>query len=810
MRIPDFSTYSQEQIAEVRQFSGPFEFYERLLKQPASDLKTEIRLKRHKAWIECVLAEYHQRATSRDICQFWSETADQILNQVCTHLAQQYPNPLALFAYGKLGAHELNLSSDIDLVFISDSESPQALSFLRNFQNLVHDSNETGFCFRNDFDLRPGGRMGPLVPTFEQFQDYYGNYGEAWERLAFVRLRPIWGSETIIQNVLKFTNKFTFRKHLDYSLLSDLQSLRQRIHAQYFHRSQEEQIDLKLGVGGIRDLELFVHTLQVVHGGRDLDLRQRGTSDALTLLQQKKILPDNEVQFLQQHYWLLRRWENLVQAQGDQQTHLLKKDFSMSPPFADLKDQMAQCDQLVSGLLGKVNLQSKTVPASEADQFEWLKGLGFQIEDIQEIWSEMMASTALSRQKERDEGYRLRFLYLFVVELSQYPQHLKRSLSLLRDFLKATRAKATFYSLFLTEEKLIEHLARIFSTAPYLASILTSKPELIDSFIYKTQTTISTDDPLLFLDQLSERKLLSELINGTEFISNLDLETLTGRMSETADLVTKELLQSTLQETQVPLQILALGKWGGAELGLRSDLDFIFVTDEEPEEKHLKAARKFFHRLTESHHRGGSLYSIDMRLKPSGKGGLVVTSYSQLLEYLAKEASPWERQAYLRTRFPGASFSREQVLDKCLERSLSVEDLTSLNEIRKGLLKNSISTDTVLDLKYSEGALVDIEFAAQVTCLQKQQKVSPRTTDQLQFLNWKELDELYSFMRLVEQIHQVVVLTSTSAIDFESESFESTASLMYETRSGLEKRLRSALNDSQHLLKRLDPRRAVE
>jgi glutamate-ammonia-ligase adenylyltransferase len=807
VRIPDLSFYSEAELNQVRERCPQFQYYEGIVSRSPQSPKDQLRIHRHIAWMKCVAAEVLQQATTSEVCAFWSETADTILQEVCSRLSQKLDCKLALFAYGKLGSQELNLSSDIDLVLISDAEVPSAPAFLRQLQSEIQEMTDFGFCFRNDFDLRPGGRMGPLIPTCDQFQDYYGNYGEAWERLALVRLRPIWGSEDLIQDVLKFTEKFVFRKHLDYTLLSDLQSLRQRIHSQYFHRSREDQLDLKLGVGGIRDLELFVHTLQVVHGGRDPSLRQRQTQEALRLLCDKEILPESEVNFLQTHYWTLRHWENLVQAKYDQQTHLLLKAQWPEAPFAKLRQQMNDCDQLVSGLLGKVNLQDKSVPASEAEQHQWLSQLGFTVNEVSELWRELMATTALSRQKERDESYRLRFLYLFLTELSRYPQQLGRSLYLLRDFLKATRAKAAFYSLFLAQENLIASLARIFSSSPYLASLLCSRPELIDSYVYRTQEAAKSSEPQILLDQLSERKLLSELVNGTEFINSLDLEQLTVHMTETADRIATDLLDLVARETGCQLDVLALGKWGGSELGLRSDLDFIFVTDDEPDEQHIKAARRFFHRLTESHHRGGSLYSIDLRLRPSGKGGLVVTSYQQLQDYLRVSAEPWERQAYLRSRFLDPKRSADPLHRSCYERPLAHTELQKLNEIRLSLLKNEITTDEGLDLKYSEGGLVDIEFAAQVALLKTKSLSRPRTEDQLHQLGWTELIEHYNFMRLIEQIYQVVVLTSTSFVQFSSDSFESTALLLRENKQDLQKRLRSALDDSQHLLKRLDPRR---
>ena len=245
-------------------------------------------------------------------------------------------------------------------------------------------------------------------------------------------------------------------------------------------------------------------------------------------------------------------------------------------------------------------------------------------------------------------------------------------------------------------------------------------------------------------------------------------------------------------------------------MGLRSDLDFIFVTDEEPGETHLKAARKFFHRLTESHHRGGSLYSIDMRLKPSGKGGLVVTSFSQLLSYLQNNAAAWERQAYLRSRFVGSSLDEKDIQTVCLQRGLSDSDLKELNDIRKALLKNAKDGSQFLDLKYGEGGMVDLELATQAALLCRKQNFSSQTIEQMKELGWDALIPLYEGMRLVEQIHQTVALSSGSILDFHSESFQSVAGLLHETPADLERRLRSALNDSQHLLKRLDPRRAHE
>ncbi len=809
MSLPKLNSYDPQQIQKASEFSSAFRRYWDLLQKKANSFSEELRTERHQAWLESVLAEFYQTASSQEICLHWSKAASQILNRACQSLQKEFPTlNLCLFAYGKLGAEELNLSSDVDLVFICTEEQPQNLLFLRRFQALMEELSAWGFCFRTDFDLRPGGRMGPLVPTSDQFVDYYGNYGEAWERLAFVRLQPIWGDKDLIGTVSQFSQKFSFRKHLDFSLLADLKSLRQRIHSQYQHRTLADQLDLKLGVGGIRDLELFVHALQIVHGGRDTELRHKQTSQALNALTGKKVLSSADGQFLLGHYWLLRRWENLVQAEDDQQTHLLKSDFSLMPPFETLKTSMSRCDQLVSDLLGKVDTGLKTLATELEDQRMWLKELGFSDLALDEVWNEIRETTALSRQKERDENFRLRFLYLFLLELAKFPNSQNRSLFLLRDFLKATRAKATFYSLFLTKENLIPEIARIFSLSPYLANLLCSRPELIDSFIYRSQSSNLNLEPDSLLAALGETKLLSELINGTEFINHLDLGQLIDRTSETADQITFALLKSVQAEMNCEIEILALGKWGGRELGLRSDLDFIFVTSEEPSESQKKAARRFFNRLTGTQQRGGSLYSIDLRLKPTG---LVVSSISQLIQFLSTEAAVWERQAYLKSRFLQNRHSREDLIKACRHRALTTENKRELNHIRQELLKKNSHSKEMIDLKYDSGGLVEMEFAVQTAFLFSKLEPCPTSTlDQMQVLGWTELANCYKFVRQIEQIYQAVVISSSAKIDVKSENFAALAEILGQNESQFEVRLRSALNDSEHLLKRLDPRRGPE
>lgn len=817
VNIKSRQSYSQAQISEMSAFSKAFERYLNLVQQNTPQTLSEIlRLERHEAWISCALATFFGTASTADICHYWSQKCDEILQKACDEAQREIPGlgPIALFAFGKLGSEELNMSSDIDVVFVSQDQSKEALAFSRRFLQLINDNTSYGFCFRVDYDLRPGGKQGPVVPTVDQFEDYYGNYGEAWERLAFVRFRKIWGSQDIQSKAETFSKKFSYRKHLDYTLLSDLQILRKRIHEHYWHRSHSDQLDLKLGVGGIRDLELFVHALQVVHGGKDPSIRSHSTETALSLLEKAQLLPGSDIRFLKSHYWHLRHLENLVQIKEDQQTHILNMHSGILADLEGLRVDFKNCDAVVSTLLGKVSASPTTLPETLEQQKEWLKEIGFSDQVIEQEWQELISATALSRQKERDEQYRKRFLFLFIEALKKYPQKLDRCLSLLKDFLKATRAKATFFSLFLNHENLIEQVANIFASSPYLSRLLCSRPELIDSFIYRSLSIEEPTDLENLLTFLAEKKLMTELISGTEFISDRDLDKLNQRLTQTADQICKSLLLN-LHGSSLELNILCLGKWGGQELGLHSDLDFIFVTAKDPTETDLKLARRFLNRLTETN-KGGSLYPVDLRLRPSGKGGVIVTSAQQLKDYLQNTAEAWERQAYLRSRWLIADSISFDIADVLKNKGLSETDLKELERIRKALLKNQSSE---LDLKYSAGGFVEIEFAIQIELLKNQS--ATRSAHTLEMLTqiaqnnalWraaeKPLREHFIFMRQAEQLHQISSSESGSVLKKNSEGFQSVAELFQTTPEQLETQIITAFSENSEILKRLDPRRSV-
>ena len=780
------SSYTASQITEAVLFSSALKHYINLDYSHGPSLHQL----RNSAWIEAGLATVLNTHSALEVCASWSQTARQILTTCFS--ACFSAESTALFAIGKFGSQELNLSSDVDLLIISREENTEHLKSLRKFQKILSEKTSLGFLFRVDFDLRPGGRSGSLIPTVDQFIDYYGNYGETWERLAFVRLTPIAGNIEIISEIESFAKKFSYRRHLDYTLLDDLKNLRSKIRQHYSPRSNESVWDLKLGVGAIRDVELFVHALQVIHGGKNLQLQVHSTGAAIQSLKVCKILPAKDCDFLETHYWQLRALENFVQAKNDEQTHLLEKTDSL-PTWAQdlirsLEDNFETCNRIVASLLG-------SSAAATSVQLP---------EDISssQIWKEILEIEVLSRNKVRDEQSRIQFLNDFHETLQKQKGNIDKALLHLKEFIKSTRAKASFFALLNRNRELLDELAWLFGHSPYLSQILSSRPELMDSYVYRSQD-LQKNDLSALLEQLVEKRLLGELINGSRYLEDRDVEILQANLTDIADEICLSLLEELKKEFPTDLQILALGKWGGKELGFRSDLDFILVTAEEPTEVDAKLARRFINRLTELR-KGGNIYAIDMRLKPSGKAGPVVISYSQLCDYLKTESELWERQAYLKARWVAAD--NRNISNLLFNKTLSRANLQNLEKIREDLVRFAPNG---WDLKYSEGGLLDIELFAQTYLLTN--SIRPQGTSTLEFLSHAEsissLRNNYIQLRQFEQMFQLVATEGGAKLLINHESFQHLAMAFQMSGDELEKKLNVLFSENLQLLKRLDPRR---
>lgn len=804
LKIPDLADYSPAELTEASAWPA-IERYLRLLQTAQTampDDKTALRLRRHQLWLKCAVATYFDRFSAREVCAYWSQSAQDLIRQAwelsgCEHAG------LGLLALGKLGAEELNLSSDVDLIILRPDHVAPDLKSFREFQSLLSDTTEVGFCLRTDFTLRPGGRNATAIPSIAEFEYHYGYHGEMWERLAYVRMRMLEGPTPLKHEMKVFAQRFSFRKHLDFTVFDDLKALRNKIRAEKFE-TRPGWFHLKVGEGGIREIELFVHALQILHGGRNRKLQTHSTTEALLQLQELKLLPEDECQALLQAYWQLRRMENRMHAFEDQQTYMLELKVGHPALSTQVMDELSALRQRVIAIttsLFGADKGDRALPESLEGQKEWLQQHGFNTTSQQETWPALLSATTHSQASGRDEQARIDFLQGFVVKLSELRLDQDLGLSLLLDFVRAIRAKASFFTLLNRVAEVRDDLALLFSISPYLGNLLASRPELIDEFIYRKQADLSLDFATL-LEELAERRLLSELISASQFLADHDLRKMTLNLTANADTIVLSLLQRMKSEMGCQeIGLVALGKWGGRELGLRSDLDFIFVTKDRPTPDDHRLAKRFLSRITEPH-RGGAIYAIDMRLRPSGQSGPIMVQHIELEHYLKTQAAAWERQAYLRSRpLCDLTFHPAAVASS---PGLSAQDVSELKSIRRQLFKTS-SRDEI-DLKLSFGGLADVEFTAQIALLaRKEFSLDPSTSGMIQYLegidtNWRSIGEkirrAYHQLREIEQLFQLTTSQSGSKIRPKSEEFSRMSLLMKSSTTDLELQIRGILENT--------------
>ena len=811
--LPALETYTEEEWATASAWPAVQRYRYILSRSTDSTLKTDLRLKRHCEWLKCVLATRFDRASAKDICEIWSRASDALILEAWSQSGCEKTG-MALLALGKLGSEELNLSSDVDLIAVRPDGTTPDLRALREFQNLLSETTEFGFCLRVDFTLRPGGRASPAIPTASEFEYHYGYHGEMWERLAFVRMRILAGEETLQKGIRDFARKFSYRKHLDYTLLDELKALRSKIRQEKFE-ARPGIFHLKLGEGGIRELELFVHALQVIHGGRNPTLQTHSTTLALQTIRDLGLLPQDECDQLIRDYWYLRDLENRLHGFEDQQDYTLDLNHPHVALPAGFVEELTRVRNSVITIATSFFTNEATsleFPETIDAQKEWLKECGFSQISCEETWPALLAATALSRRTERDEQARLEFLKGFAGKLAESKLDRDLALSLLLDFVKSIRAKASFFTLLNREPRIRDELALLFSISPYLGSILASRPELIDEFIYRKLAPPSSDLNAL-LEELAERRLLAELISANQFLVDRDLRNLSSNITDNADAICTALLEKLRDDySRSDVRLLPLGKWGGRELGLRSDLDFVFITPGEPSANDHKVAKRFLSRITEPH-RGGSIYSIDMRLRPSGAAGPIMVPAPELRRYLSESAAAWERQAYLRSRLLSdpvfeLGFHPAQVASS---KGLSEEDKDELRMIRSKLFTPSKPGE--LDLKLSPGGLADVEFTAQIALLARGEfSLDPSTSSMVQYLEsldakWKlagpTLRGHYDFLRGIEQLYQLTTSQSGSKLRPKSDEFRRLSLILDRAPADLEADVRSTFDSILEALREL-------
>lgn len=750
-------------------------------------LKRTLRQLRQQVMARMIVRDLNRLADFDEVVKTTSALAEVTIQQAITfytqQLQQQYGVPksaagevqsLIVVGMGKLGGAELNVSSDIDLIFAYEQEGEtdgaQSISnqeyFIKLGKKLISaldDITEDGFVFRVDMRLRPFGSEGALVSCLDALEDYYQNYGREWERYAWIKGRVVAGPDKALTRVLK---PFVFRKYLDFNAYASMRDLKVQIQRDVMQRGLEDNI--KLGRGGIREVEFIAQVFQLIRGGQDTDLQIKPTLQVLQLLAEQRVLPDAVVAQLREGYIYLRNVEHRLMYMDDQQTQDLPKSeesrarlvqMMQLETWADFIAQLnhhraiiqAHFDATFSDAGHQEFLQETAVWMGTIDQqaaIDYLSALGYT--EPAESYQRLHALHASSRYQQLPEQSKFRFDKLMPLVIDQSAKTQLPDIALLRaiNLLESICRRASYLALLTEFPESLQLVIKLCAASPWLAQYLTAHPILLDELL-DTQSLYDAPDFVAMQAELTKK--MRALDGDTEaqmdtmrhyknaavlrFAAQdvgglLALETLSDYLSALAELILQVSLQTiwpTLKfkhQESPQFAIIGYGKLGGKELGYVSDLDIIFLyQDDYPEAAEIYARfaqriNNWFNSLTNA----GLLYETDLQLRPDGNSGLLVSSVQAFEEYQLHKAWVWEHQAISRARFVagdarvGAQFAaiRQQVMLQARDQATLKHEVA---QMREKMRASHPAKPGLFDVKHDQGGIIDVEFMVQYLVL---------------------------------------------------------------------------------------------
>lgn len=704
---------------------------------------------------------------------------------------------LIVLGMGKLGGGELNVSSDIDLIFVypEDGEtqtinaSQQALSNHEFFTRLgkkliqaISEITEDGFSFRVDMALRPNGGSGPLAASFAMVEEYLIVQGREWERYAWVKARALTGNPDDIAALERIVTPFVYRRYLDFGAIEAMRGMHAQIRAEVIRqetRHPERNTNVKLGRGGIREIEFLAQVFQLIRGGRDAELRDRSTRNTLRILAKKQLLSATVVDQLLEAYTFLRDLEHRLQYLDDAQTHTLPTNdadraliagmmgFTDLPALLTALDARRtlvaeQFDAIFAEKIGDKAESSHpenaidpaiynalSTPEGRETIETFLSSLGFA--DAPGAAQRLLSTWQSSRLQSLPEASRNRMVALVsnalpLIAATEDAQ--LATLNRLLDFLEAIARRAAYLALLTEYPHALKRLIGMMHASDWAAKYLTQHPILLDellddrnlkqvpdwpSFAVELQRQLDatpgdTERQMDTLRDMHHAQLMRLLAQDLE--GELTVERLADHLSALADILVGATIGAvwktiaTRHRDEPKFSVIAYGKLGGKELGYASDLDVIFLYDDEDPEasaQYAKLAQRFITWMT-SHTPAGILFDIDIALRPDGASGLLVRSVDSFEKYQLDSAWIWEHQALTRARFCagdaaiGARFEaiREAVLRQARDDMKLKQEVLSM---RQRMHEAHPNRTGLFDLKHDAGGMIDIEFIVQYLIL---------------------------------------------------------------------------------------------
>ena len=688
------------------------------------------------------------------------------------------PQPLLITGMGKLGGRELNVSSDIDLIFVYPEEGQtvgrQAISNHEFFSKLgrrlialIGDLTEEGYVFRVDMRLRPYGDSGSLVMSFTALEEYLVTQGREWERYAWIKARIVSGGDDT--ELMRLVQPFIFRKYLDFGAFESMRNLHAQIRQEVQRRDRLNNI--KLGPGGIREIEFIAQVFQLIRGGQDSALRIRPTLQVLQQLGKNNQLTADTVAELSAAYIFLRNLEHRLQYLDDQQT----QDLPENPDdqqriatgmgythYAALLEQLNRHRAGVSAQFAQIFSTGQNDRAANGNAESALWGDNLNVDELRSGLEKLhyrdsakvagqllnIRDSARYRQLPENSRQRLDKLIPQFIELCALPENREHALTRVLKLLESISRRAAYLAFLAEYPQVLQRLVQIASASEWACDYLIQHPVLLDELldareIYRAPDWAALDQSLQHqlaacqADTEREMDVLRQFQHSQVFHllamdlqGLLPLEKLSDHLSDLADLILKHVLQECWRDArkkhqpQPAFAIIAYGKLGGRELGYAADLDVIFLYDDghpDAAEIYAKLAQRINNQLS-SYTSAGRLYETDLRLRPNGASGLLVSSIAAFGEYQRLHAWVWEHQALTRARFcagdadVGKQFEHIRTEVLCQPR-----DLNNLRDeiviMRDKMLDAHPNNSGLFDLKHDRGGMVDIEFIVQFLVL---------------------------------------------------------------------------------------------
>ncbi len=700
-------------------------------------------------------------------------------------------NQFSVIALGKLGAVELNYSSDIDIITVYKTDYGSSTGVLTPsgvpvnkispheyycklteiMTSMLSSQTEDGIAYRVDLRLRPNGQKGPISLSLDSYLSYYESWGKTWERMALIRARHVAGDSKLGEIFNHAIEPFVWKRSIDLNDIKEIRELKKKID------SIADVNDIKRGYGGIREIEFFVHTFQLIYGGAIKKIRQVNTLKALEELLKERLIAKEDHDILYNNYLLLREIEHVIQMKDDRQTHTLpspdeipvfskKLHFSNEGVFiSNLKLGRLKIRDMYTSLLGEEAVQQEFAVFFDEDLtdraiVDYLSFKGFKDPEVS-LKNFKSIKDQISYGKTMRESSLLRHTVLIFLDQILKVENKDKALTALATFIEKIGKQESYIDLLAKRQDTIEAIVNTFSESTYLTRSLLSLENLEGIFEYPDVRLdyISVKERLLHIlknsskpmNAIRENKIIEEMKACLLFLTqSIDVDKLSNILTNLADTILKAILENLYRADG--FAVVGLGSLGAMELNIGSDLDLLFISEKDDYIRIAEEVIKFLSAYTDK----GVAYQVDMALRPDGSKGILANNINGYRNYYLKHAQPWEIQALLRSR-PIAGdkqllrsfywLKKEIIINK--GREIKATDIL---EMRKRIVKEIAKDSAKFDLKHGVGGIGEIEFLVQYLQLRNASKYPSLIVNNTR----KAIDLLLKHEIITHEINQIL------------------------------------------------------